>query len=504
MSETRSYPPTLVFTASQNPYIRLGEYDLDEFICSFFAKHDLCTQLHDDEDLLQFDEDAMDVIDIRWQVAYDISMDKESRANGRNVKRGLWLIEDSNSNYLVATSQSIDPALWTRWTLMILLVQHSSMHATVYSCFDGYKLRGGQVDKDQFGKTSKDVNLVFFLKILRAIQKKIQGLCLSLTVDDLDGKGTLDIMLRLLRMLELLVSMMSTAWTLKNYYSLWWNTLFWLQRATLDTEASYGTVCTGCAKFQVLQRLSHLHTVKKDLYVPQTQPNLVFMVSGRDYPFHLVDYLVDCFPSKSIWMLTSGDIGLRGTSPHSRACNSARDAQGTPLKSVLLSRLLQYKVMLPSMVHATSKGDCLNYRRHADFQGRCAVIRFGIEKVMRLKKSILTEKCRFNVRSGDTEEVDWRQLKVYAAQKQEVLCFMVPFKINQQPTQEPWKLPNVRCEVDRNIQAVWDAEDRKERVDDDFWKDQEEWEIISWRLPLHEISGGTIEDRRWHLISYAG
>ncbi|GJR08461.1 ribonuclease H-like domain-containing protein, partial [Tanacetum coccineum] len=41
----------------------------DEIICSFFAQQGyLCLQ-HDDEDLLQIDEDAMEEIDIRWQVA---------------------------------------------------------------------------------------------------------------------------------------------------------------------------------------------------------------------------------------------------------------------------------------------------------------------------------------------------------------------------------------------------------------------------------------------------
>ncbi|GJS85222.1 hypothetical protein Tco_0751763 [Tanacetum coccineum] len=41
----------------------------DEIICSFFAQQASMPATHDDEDLLQIDEDAMEEIDIRWQVA---------------------------------------------------------------------------------------------------------------------------------------------------------------------------------------------------------------------------------------------------------------------------------------------------------------------------------------------------------------------------------------------------------------------------------------------------
>ncbi|GKD50568.1 ribonuclease H-like domain-containing protein, partial [Tanacetum coccineum] len=41
----------------------------DEIICSFFAQQASIPTTHDDEDLLQIDEDAMEEIDIRWQVA---------------------------------------------------------------------------------------------------------------------------------------------------------------------------------------------------------------------------------------------------------------------------------------------------------------------------------------------------------------------------------------------------------------------------------------------------
>ncbi|GKD85003.1 hypothetical protein Tco_1356157 [Tanacetum coccineum] len=41
----------------------------DEIICSFFAQQASMPTTHDDEDLLQIDKDAMEEIDIRWQVA---------------------------------------------------------------------------------------------------------------------------------------------------------------------------------------------------------------------------------------------------------------------------------------------------------------------------------------------------------------------------------------------------------------------------------------------------
>ncbi|GJU52725.1 hypothetical protein Tco_1226439 [Tanacetum coccineum] len=45
----------------------------DEIICSFFAQQASMPTTHDDEDLLQIDEDAMEEIDIRWQVAMIIA-----------------------------------------------------------------------------------------------------------------------------------------------------------------------------------------------------------------------------------------------------------------------------------------------------------------------------------------------------------------------------------------------------------------------------------------------
>ncbi|GJT57208.1 ribonuclease H-like domain-containing protein [Tanacetum coccineum] len=130
----------------------------DEIICSFFAQQASMPTTHDDEDLLQIDEDAMEEIDIRWQVAMitarirkfmrktgrsidlkpknGITFDKskiecfncqklghfarecrfakyqENRANGRNKKR-IVAIEDSNSKALVATDNNEDID-WTK------------------------------------------------------------------------------------------------------------------------------------------------------------------------------------------------------------------------------------------------------------------------------------------------------------------------------------------------------------------------------------------------------
>ncbi|GKB99031.1 putative ribonuclease H-like domain-containing protein, partial [Tanacetum coccineum] len=130
----------------------------DEIICSFFSQQASMPTTHDDEDLLQIDEDAMEEIDIRWQVAMitarirkfmrktgrsidlkpknGITFDKskiecfncqklghfarecrfakyqENRANGRNEKR-IVAIEDSNSKALVATDNNEDID-WTK------------------------------------------------------------------------------------------------------------------------------------------------------------------------------------------------------------------------------------------------------------------------------------------------------------------------------------------------------------------------------------------------------
>ncbi|GJU65126.1 ribonuclease H-like domain-containing protein [Tanacetum coccineum] len=119
----------------------------DEIVCSFFAQQASMPKTHDDEDLLQIDEDAMEEINIRWQVAMitarirkfvkkigrpinlklknGITFDKsniecfkcqklghfarecrfakyhENRANGRTEKQ-IVSIDDSNSKALVA------------------------------------------------------------------------------------------------------------------------------------------------------------------------------------------------------------------------------------------------------------------------------------------------------------------------------------------------------------------------------------------------------------------
>ncbi|GJX57849.1 hypothetical protein Tco_0287746 [Tanacetum coccineum] len=68
----------------------------DEIICSFFSQQASMPTTHDDEDLLQIDEDAMEEIDIRWQVAMITArIRKFMRKTGRPIdlkpKNGITL-----------------------------------------------------------------------------------------------------------------------------------------------------------------------------------------------------------------------------------------------------------------------------------------------------------------------------------------------------------------------------------------------------------------------------
>ncbi|GJW24007.1 hypothetical protein Tco_0037818 [Tanacetum coccineum] len=94
-----------------------SSFNSDEIICSFFAQQASMPETHDDEDLLQIDDDAMEEIDIRWQVAMITARIRKklghfareckfakyqaNRANGSKEKR-IVPIEDSNSKALVA------------------------------------------------------------------------------------------------------------------------------------------------------------------------------------------------------------------------------------------------------------------------------------------------------------------------------------------------------------------------------------------------------------------
>ncbi|GJS06648.1 putative ribonuclease H-like domain-containing protein [Tanacetum coccineum] len=106
----------------------------DEIICSFFAQQASMPTTHDDEDLLQIDEDAMEEIDIRWQVAMitarirkfmrktgrpidlkpknGITFDKNNRANGRLGKE-VVAIEDSKPKAWWQTDNNEDID-WTK------------------------------------------------------------------------------------------------------------------------------------------------------------------------------------------------------------------------------------------------------------------------------------------------------------------------------------------------------------------------------------------------------
>ncbi|GJZ74546.1 retrovirus-related pol polyprotein from transposon TNT 1-94 [Tanacetum coccineum] len=64
MSEAEPIPPTSSVTALRIPMIKKGEYDLWSMKMRYIYGYNSY-----DEDLLQIDEDAMEEIDIRWQVA---------------------------------------------------------------------------------------------------------------------------------------------------------------------------------------------------------------------------------------------------------------------------------------------------------------------------------------------------------------------------------------------------------------------------------------------------
>ncbi|GKA16461.1 hypothetical protein Tco_0696208 [Tanacetum coccineum] len=84
-----------------------SSFNSDEIICSFFAQQASTPETHDDEDLLQIDDDAMEEIDIRWQKLGHFAREckfakyQANRANGSKKKR-IVPIEDSNSKALVA------------------------------------------------------------------------------------------------------------------------------------------------------------------------------------------------------------------------------------------------------------------------------------------------------------------------------------------------------------------------------------------------------------------
>ncbi|GKB40990.1 putative reverse transcriptase domain-containing protein, partial [Tanacetum coccineum] len=84
----------------------------------FFAQTSIYAYNSDDEDLLQIDEDAMEEIDIRWQVAMitarirKFAKYQENRANDRKEKK-IMAIEDSNSKALEATDNNEDID-WTK------------------------------------------------------------------------------------------------------------------------------------------------------------------------------------------------------------------------------------------------------------------------------------------------------------------------------------------------------------------------------------------------------
>ncbi|GJQ92762.1 hypothetical protein Tco_0003901 [Tanacetum coccineum] len=100
----------------------------DEIICSFFSQQASMPTTHDDEDLLQIDEDAMEEIDIRWQiklkalVATDINEDMTGRKEFDAEPNMLHIGQDG---------------LGVCWTGATKLTEYTSGLS-----LDGYKLRG--------------------------------------------------------------------------------------------------------------------------------------------------------------------------------------------------------------------------------------------------------------------------------------------------------------------------------------------------------------------------
>ncbi|GJY31513.1 hypothetical protein Tco_0415008 [Tanacetum coccineum] len=72
-----------------------SSFNSDEIICSFFAQQASMPETHDDEDLLQIDDDAMEEMECKF------AKYQANRANGSKEKR-IVPIEDSNSKALVA------------------------------------------------------------------------------------------------------------------------------------------------------------------------------------------------------------------------------------------------------------------------------------------------------------------------------------------------------------------------------------------------------------------
>ncbi|GJY02242.1 hypothetical protein Tco_0360394 [Tanacetum coccineum] len=90
----------------------------DEIICSFFAQQASMPTTHDDEDLLQIDEDAMEEIDIRWQVAMITArIRKFMRKTGRHhdLKAKEW----GKKKKSLLTSQRLNALIVKSWVILL-------------------------------------------------------------------------------------------------------------------------------------------------------------------------------------------------------------------------------------------------------------------------------------------------------------------------------------------------------------------------------------------------
>ncbi|GJT77753.1 putative ribonuclease H-like domain-containing protein [Tanacetum coccineum] len=84
----------------------------NEIICSFFAQQASMPETHDDEDLLQIDDDAMEEIDIRWQVAMITARIRKQTGNGSKEENSA--LEGFNLNSFGSKRTAKDEIDWTK------------------------------------------------------------------------------------------------------------------------------------------------------------------------------------------------------------------------------------------------------------------------------------------------------------------------------------------------------------------------------------------------------
>ncbi|GKA95178.1 hypothetical protein Tco_0817216 [Tanacetum coccineum] len=131
-----------------------SSFNSDEIICSFFAQQASMPETHDDEDLLQIDDDAMEEIDIRWQA---------NRANENKEKRNCASIEIQTQKALVAKDSKSEEADNAPVALALMATSSTDSSNSVvpyYSnCSKSYKklLNDYQTERDNFKKARLEI-----------------------------------------------------------------------------------------------------------------------------------------------------------------------------------------------------------------------------------------------------------------------------------------------------------------------------------------------------------